>query len=535
MTTSGRFAAYAMSGLLAATLSVTVGAAPAEASITTLCTGYTGCARAGMSDGGYAASSRSMFWRMYSGHNCTNYAAYRMIRAGLANSRPWTGSGNATNWGIKMSRITNGTPAVGAIAWWRAGVRPAGSAGHVAYVERVVSANEIILSQDSWRGDFSWTRVTRTSYGWPSGFVHFKDVPLLNTKAPAITGTPKVGAALTASPGVWNPTGAALAYQWMQNGIAIAGATAASLTPKLAQQGKAITVKVTASRLGYPTTSVVSAATAAVQPGVLTSTAAPTVTGDPRVGETLSADPGTWNPVADEVRYQWRTGGDPIQGATGRTLTVDPALVGKPLSVAVTAVKAHYPAATKVSAPTTRVTPGALRLSARPTVTGTPQPGQTLVLVLPDAPPQSAVAVQWLRAGVAVSGATGRSYRLTAADVGSRLLAQITLSRPGYTTVSTRTTSSPAIRATPLIRVTAAPSKGRLAVYAAVTAIGVRPVTGAIQVRSRGKLLSQVWLQNGVARATVTGLPPGVKTYRFRYLSTSRVAGDVVVRRIKIS
>ncbi len=57
-----------------------------------------------------------------------------------------------------MSRITNGTPSVGAIAWWRAGVKPAGSAGHVGYVEKVVSADEIIVSQDSWNGDFSWTR-----------------------------------------------------------------------------------------------------------------------------------------------------------------------------------------------------------------------------------------------------------------------------------------------------------------------------------------------------------------------------------------
>ena len=84
-----------------------------------------------------------MWWRMYSGHNCTNYAAYRMVHSGLPNTRPWTGSGNATNWGSAMSRITNSTPAVGSVAWWRAGVRPAGRSGHVAYVERVVSANEI--------------------------------------------------------------------------------------------------------------------------------------------------------------------------------------------------------------------------------------------------------------------------------------------------------------------------------------------------------------------------------------------------------
>ena len=70
------------------------------------------------------------------------------------------GSGNATYWGTEMPRDHRPTPAVGAVAWWRAGVYPAGSAGHVAYVERVIPPTEIIVSQDSWGGDFSWARIT---------------------------------------------------------------------------------------------------------------------------------------------------------------------------------------------------------------------------------------------------------------------------------------------------------------------------------------------------------------------------------------
>ena len=225
-----------------------------------------------MSSAGYASANRSMYWRMYAGHNCTNYVAYRMVRSGLSSTRPWTGSGNATNWGRAMSRITNSTPAVGAVAWWKAGVKPAGSVGHVAYVERVVSANEIIVSQDSWGGDFSWARITRTSSGWPSGFIHFNDVRLQNTVKPTITGTAKVGSTLTASRGTWNPTDATLAYQWKADGVAIAGATSTTLKPPLAQVGKRITVQVTASRRGYASVAALSAATAAVLPGVLSNT-----------------------------------------------------------------------------------------------------------------------------------------------------------------------------------------------------------------------------------------------------------------------
>ena len=43
-----------------------------------LCIGYKACLQAGMSSAGYALSNDSMYWRMYAGHNCTNYAAYRL-------------------------------------------------------------------------------------------------------------------------------------------------------------------------------------------------------------------------------------------------------------------------------------------------------------------------------------------------------------------------------------------------------------------------------------------------------------------------
>jgi surface antigen len=85
-----------------------------------LCTGYTACKNAGYPSAGYAANNHKMYWRMYSGHNCTNYVAYRMVKAGMPNVRPWSGSGNATNWGVAMRNITDQQPRVGAVAWWRA-------------------------------------------------------------------------------------------------------------------------------------------------------------------------------------------------------------------------------------------------------------------------------------------------------------------------------------------------------------------------------------------------------------------------------
>ena len=106
-----------MTTLLCTGVGTTVEMAPASATVTTLCKGYSACSKAGMTASGYAGASGTMWWRMYTGHNCTNYAAYRMVRSGLPNVRPWSGNGNATYWGAKMSGITNKTPAVGAVAW----------------------------------------------------------------------------------------------------------------------------------------------------------------------------------------------------------------------------------------------------------------------------------------------------------------------------------------------------------------------------------------------------------------------------------
>ena len=153
---------------LSATLVVTPTAGAAS---TILCKGYQGCRDAGMGNAGYAKNRSTMYWRMYAGHNCTNYAAYRMVRSGLPNVRPWEGSGNAHYWGYEMAGITDTTPRVGAIAWWRANTSGiAGSSGHIAYVEKVVSTDTIIVSQDSWGGDFSWARITRSGTSWPAGF-----------------------------------------------------------------------------------------------------------------------------------------------------------------------------------------------------------------------------------------------------------------------------------------------------------------------------------------------------------------------------
>jgi surface antigen len=175
-TPGGRVRSRAVA-LLVAVLSLLAGsvglAAPASsAEWIVLCTGYDPCQTAGYPHAGYKTNATTSWWRQSTGHNCTNYVAYRLVQNGLPNVKPSTLSGNAYNWGPAFADRTNDDPAVGSVAWWNTSFS---ATGHVAYVERVYSADEILVSEDNWGGEFRWRKVTRTGGKWPNGFIHLKD------------------------------------------------------------------------------------------------------------------------------------------------------------------------------------------------------------------------------------------------------------------------------------------------------------------------------------------------------------------------
>jgi surface antigen len=488
-----------------------------------LCYGYQNCRDAGMGNGSYAQNNDTMYWRMYAGHNCTNYAAYRMVRSGLPNERPWSGSGNATYWGGSMPRVTDGTPRIGAVAWWKANTGPAGSAGHVAYVERVVSADQIVVSQDSWGGDFSWAVITRSSGNWPSGFVHFNDVPLLNKGVPVVSGLAKVGSVLTSTSGTWKPADADVAYQWFADGEPLEGATTASLKLTRARIGQQITVRTTASSLGYPARSVFSAATEAVQPGALKNVAAPTISGQPQVEHTLTLDGGTWTPEAD-LAYRWYADGEPVRGATGAVLELTPDLVDRVLTATVTATRQGYEPVTATTAGTAPVAPGALTVVDQPSLAGTARIGETLSVEQGTFRPSDAAAsVQWLRDGEPVLNATGPTYVVTELDLGARISALVSLSRAGYEPTDLQTARSAVVQSTPRLGFERERLRHRVRLAITVTSDHVAEVTGTVVVRVEGGFRQEVTLRRGTAHVSVTDLPKGKHTLRMSYRGSSTV------------
>ncbi|WEO77971.1 carboxypeptidase regulatory-like domain-containing protein [Cryobacterium sp. SO2] len=179
----------------------------------------------------------------------------------------------------------------------------------------------------------------------------------------------------------------------------------------------------------------------------------------------------------------------------------------------------------------------ALTTTPTPTITGVRQVGNTLTATPGTwAPAPVTLAYQWLRAGVAIPGATASTYPLVAADAGAALTVSVTGSKSGYTAV---TTESASITVDKVFTTTPAPTiSGDTTVGQILTATSGSwaPVPGT---------LGYQWLRNGTAisgatassytlaaadagtalTVTVTAAKPGYSTATQTSAATAAITG----------
>ncbi|WP_407939747.1 Ig-like domain repeat protein [Nocardioides anomalus] len=86
---------------------------------------------------------------------------------------------------------------------------------------------------------------------------------------------------------------------------------------------------------------------------------APTISGTPTVGQTLTAGAPVFTQSGVAVTYQWQVDGQPVAGATGTTYQVRPADAGKRVTVVATGAKAGLANGSVSSAQTDVVKPAA--------------------------------------------------------------------------------------------------------------------------------------------------------------------------------
>lgn len=120
------------------------------------------------------------------------------------------------------------------------------------------------------------------------------------SRTPVVVGTPQVGRTLTVDPQEWtieddwfglpmpvDPSD--LTYQWLANGRPVAGATAKTFTPTVAQLGRSLSVRVGVDWPNTTTSNDTSAATQPVTQGRNAPCSSVGLSGHARVGDTLVA------------------------------------------------------------------------------------------------------------------------------------------------------------------------------------------------------------------------------------------------------
>ena len=266
-----------------------------------------------------------------------------------------------------------------------------------------------------------------------------QNTPSLGT--PTISGTAQVDETLTAdTTGVEDADGltnVSYSYQWMADGVDIQEATSSTYKLVFPDQGKTIKVRVTFTDDRDNTETLTSeAAVAVVAAPNREATGAPTITGMPHVGQTLTAD--TPN-IADQdglanvsYSYQWIAGGSDIDGATGFSYELTSNEQGQTIQVRVTFTDDRDNAETLTSEATVAVVAAPNReATGLPAISGTPRVGETLTastssIADGDGLNNVSYRYQWIAGGTDIDGATGSSYELTSSEQGQTIQVRVT-------------------------------------------------------------------------------------------------------------
>ena len=261
----------------------------------------------------------------------------------------------------------------------------------------------------------------------------------LATGEPSISGTARVGDTLTVdTSGIADADGlenATFSYQWIGNDGSsdtdIAGATDSGYMLVAGDEGQTIKVRVSFSDDAGNETTLTSTATEAVAARPNTSaTGRPSISGTVRVGEVLTADT---SGIADDdgltnvsYGYQWVAGGTDLGGATGSTYTLTASEQGKTIKVRVsfTDDAGNQESLTSAATDEVAVRPNT-SATGLPTISGTARVGETLTVDtsgIADGLTNVSYRYQWVvtdrGAYFDISGETGASYTLVAADRG---------------------------------------------------------------------------------------------------------------------
>jgi hypothetical protein len=338
----------------------------------------------------------------------------------------------------------------------------------------------------------------------------------ITTLRPTIAGTARVGQTLKANHGTWKPGGLTYSYSWQVDGEEVG--TATTYVPTVDDFGKLITVEIGATRTGYVAASTRFALVQTVKSGSLTK-GKTSIAGSRNVGETLTADPGTWAPAETTFTYQWLRSGHTIPGATSASYELDAADYGKKIDVKVTGSATGYLTSSTTTKTSHSTAHQLLDAAPTPVIVGEVAVGTSLSVDTGSWQPDGvALTYQWRLDGHAIYHATHSTYTVPLSAVGKKLTVSVTGSLSGYATAVRTSDASISVPSLPFTTEGVATITGTAAVGKTLTAhAGTWSPKASISYR---------WYRDGVAISKATH-----STYKV----TSSSAGHTLTVRVTAS
>ena len=274
---------------------------------------------------------------------------------------------------------------------------------------------------------------------------------LRNTIPPEVAGETRIGARLVCGAGSWSGIVNSFQYRWIRAGAKVA--TGLTYTLGAADEGKEVWCVVTASN-GTESAEAESANSVTLpgkekkeEPHPTPPEAKapfPQVSGEPRVGATLTCSSGTWTGTPPpELSYRWLRDKETIAGVATSAYIATAEDAGHSLSCKVIA--------RNVAGEAFRESENSIRVPAEPPsnqtlpeVVGNPSRGQAITCnpgTWNGSPPIK-YSYQWLRDGLAIAGAIAQTYEVAGADEGQLLACRVVAKN----SVASAEAVSPAVR-----------------------------------------------------------------------------------------
>ena len=274
-------------------------------------------------------------------------------------------------------------------------------------------------------------KILATKPAKPSATI--SSVPILVIRpalaAASLTGEARVGVPLVGGP--LAESSATVVYKWLADGKTIPGAIGSTYTPTPSEYQKSIALQTTVTQEGFPV-AVTTSAAKIVLGGVIDKPSF-TVTGTAKTGSRLTIN--TTVPASTTASYQWLRNGKVITGATKSIYTLQSADYKTSVSGKVTFTRAGYNT-TSTTSSAQKVGLGELIRTPDPKIVGTARVNNTLTAQIGTWDSGVKITYQWIRDGSKISRATGKTYRLTAADRRAEILLSLKVTKAGFESVS---------------------------------------------------------------------------------------------------